>query len=42
MKNTRAEGRIRAKTGFLGFARSLAVMLITADNEPVVFSYNSK
>jgi serine-type D-Ala-D-Ala carboxypeptidase/endopeptidase (penicillin-binding protein 4) len=38
MKNTRAEGRIRAKSGFLGFARSLSGYAITADNEPVVFS----
>jgi serine-type D-Ala-D-Ala carboxypeptidase/endopeptidase (penicillin-binding protein 4) len=38
LKNTRAEGRIRAKTGFLGFARSLSGYAITADNEPVVFS----
>lgn len=38
LKNTRAEGRIRAKTGFLGFARSLSGYAITADNEPVVFT----
>ncbi len=38
LKNSRAEGRIRAKTGFLGFARSLSGYAITADNEPVVFT----
>jgi len=38
LKNTTAEGRIRAKTGFLGFVRSLSGYAITADNEPVVFS----
>jgi serine-type D-Ala-D-Ala carboxypeptidase/endopeptidase (penicillin-binding protein 4) len=38
LKNTTAEGRIRAKTGFLGFSRSLSGYAITADNEPVVFS----
>jgi serine-type D-Ala-D-Ala carboxypeptidase/endopeptidase (penicillin-binding protein 4) len=38
LKNTRAEGRVRAKTGFLGFARSLSGYAITADNEPIVFS----
>jgi D-alanyl-D-alanine carboxypeptidase/D-alanyl-D-alanine-endopeptidase (penicillin-binding protein 4) len=38
LKNSRAEGRVRAKTGFLGFARSLSGYAMTADNEPVVFS----
>jgi serine-type D-Ala-D-Ala carboxypeptidase/endopeptidase (penicillin-binding protein 4) len=38
LKNTNAEGRIRAKTGFLGFSRSLSGYALTADNEPVVFS----
>jgi serine-type D-Ala-D-Ala carboxypeptidase/endopeptidase (penicillin-binding protein 4) len=38
LKNTQAEGRIRAKTGYLGFARSLSGYAITADNEPLVFS----
>ncbi len=38
MQNTRAQGRIRAKTGFLDGVRSLSGYAFTADNEPVAFS----
>lgn len=38
MKNTRAEGRVRAKTGFLESIRSLSGYTYTGDNEPVAFS----
>lgn len=38
MKNTKAENKIRAKTGFIGSVRSLSGYAFTADNEPVAFS----
>jgi len=38
MKNTRAEGRVRAKTGFLESIRSLSGYTYTGDNEPIAFS----
>lgn len=38
MKNTRAEGLVRAKTGYIRSARSLSGFATTGDNEPVVFS----
>src|SRR5690606_3313828 len=37
MKNTRAEGKIRAKPGFLGNVRSLAGYAYTGDNELIAF-----
>jgi len=38
MKGTKAENNVRAKTGFIGSARSLSGYVNTADNEPVAFS----
>lgn len=38
MKNTRAENSVRAKTGYIGFARSLSGYAFTADGEPIAFS----
>jgi D-alanyl-D-alanine carboxypeptidase/D-alanyl-D-alanine-endopeptidase (penicillin-binding protein 4) len=38
LKNTRAEGKIRAKTGYLTAVRSLCGYAFTGDNEPVAFS----
>src|ERR1035437_4215240 len=38
LKNTRAEGKIRAKTGYLTAVRSLYGYAFTGDNEPVAFS----
>ncbi|MDR3667601.1 MAG: D-alanyl-D-alanine carboxypeptidase/D-alanyl-D-alanine-endopeptidase [Ignavibacteriaceae bacterium] len=38
MKNTRAEGKVRAKTGFLTYVRSLCGYAFTGDNEPVAFT----
>jgi D-alanyl-D-alanine carboxypeptidase/D-alanyl-D-alanine-endopeptidase (penicillin-binding protein 4) len=38
LKNTRAEGKIRAKTGYLKTIRSLCGYAFTGDNEPVAFS----
>jgi D-alanyl-D-alanine carboxypeptidase/D-alanyl-D-alanine-endopeptidase (penicillin-binding protein 4) len=38
LKNTKAENRIRAKTGFIGNVRSLSGYAYTADNEPVAFA----
>lgn len=38
MKNSRAENKIRAKTGFLEYVRSLSGYAYTGDNEPVVFT----
>jgi D-alanyl-D-alanine carboxypeptidase/D-alanyl-D-alanine-endopeptidase (penicillin-binding protein 4) len=38
MKNTRAENSVRAKTGFIGFVRSLSGYAFTADGEPLAFS----
>ena len=38
MKNTRAEERVRAKTGYLTAVRSLCGYAFTGDNEPVAFS----
>jgi D-alanyl-D-alanine carboxypeptidase/D-alanyl-D-alanine-endopeptidase (penicillin-binding protein 4) len=38
MKNTLAEGRIRAKTGFISFARNLSGYAKTLDNEDIAFS----
>jgi D-alanyl-D-alanine carboxypeptidase/D-alanyl-D-alanine-endopeptidase (penicillin-binding protein 4) len=38
MKNTRAESKVRAKTGFISHVRSLSGYTSTADNEPIAFS----
>ncbi len=38
MKNTSAENVIRAKTGYIGFVRSLSGYAVTGDNEPIAFS----
>lgn len=38
LKNTRAEGKIRAKTGYLKTVRSLCGYAFTGDNEPVAFT----
>ena len=38
MKNTKAENNVRAKTGYIGSARSLSGYVNTADNEPIAFS----
>jgi serine-type D-Ala-D-Ala carboxypeptidase/endopeptidase (penicillin-binding protein 4) len=38
LKNTRAEGKVRAKTGYLTTVRSLCGYAFTGDNEPVAFS----
>ncbi len=38
LQSTRAQGRIRAKTGFLDGVSSLSGYAFTADNEPVAFS----
>jgi D-alanyl-D-alanine carboxypeptidase/D-alanyl-D-alanine-endopeptidase (penicillin-binding protein 4) len=38
LKNTRAEAKIRAKTGYLTAVRSLCGYALTGDNEPVAFS----
>ncbi len=38
MKNTRAENSVRAKTGFIGFVRSLSGYAFTSDGEPLAFS----
>ena len=38
LKNTRAEGRVRAKTGYLTTVRSLCGYAFTGDNEPIAFS----
>ncbi len=38
MKNTRAEGNVRAKTGFLDNVRTISGFVRTADNEELVFS----
>lgn len=38
MKGTKAENNVRAKTGFIGSARSLSGYVTTGDNEPVAFS----
>jgi D-alanyl-D-alanine carboxypeptidase/D-alanyl-D-alanine-endopeptidase (penicillin-binding protein 4) len=38
LKNTKAEGKIRAKTGYLTAVRSLCGYALTGDNEPVSFS----
>jgi len=38
MKNTRAEDRVRAKTGYLTAVRSLCGYAFTGDNEPVAFA----
>jgi D-alanyl-D-alanine carboxypeptidase/D-alanyl-D-alanine-endopeptidase (penicillin-binding protein 4) len=38
MKNTTAEGIVRAKTGYIGHVRSLSGYAVTGDNEPVAFS----
>ena len=38
MKGTKAENNVRAKTGFIGSARSLSGYVTTGDNEPVSFA----
>lgn len=38
MKGTKAENNARAKTGYIGFVRSLSGYVNTGDNEPVAFS----
>ena len=38
MKGTSAANRIRAKTGFLEYVRSLSGYAFTGDNEPVAFT----
>jgi serine-type D-Ala-D-Ala carboxypeptidase/endopeptidase (penicillin-binding protein 4) len=38
LKNTRAEGKVRAKTGFLTDVRSLCGYAFTGDNEPIAFT----
>ena len=38
MKNTRAEDKVRAKTGYLTSVRSLCGYAYTGDNEPVAFA----
>jgi D-alanyl-D-alanine carboxypeptidase/D-alanyl-D-alanine-endopeptidase (penicillin-binding protein 4) len=38
MKNTSAENVVRAKTGYIGFVRSLSGYAVTGDNEPIAFS----
>lgn len=38
MKGSRAENKVRAKTGFLEYVRSLSGYAYTGDNEPVVFT----
>jgi serine-type D-Ala-D-Ala carboxypeptidase/endopeptidase (penicillin-binding protein 4) len=38
MQNTRAQGRVRAKPGYLEGVRSLSGYALTGDNEPVVFT----
>lgn len=38
MKGSKAENNVRAKTGFIDYARSLSGYVNTGDNEPVAFS----
>jgi serine-type D-Ala-D-Ala carboxypeptidase/endopeptidase (penicillin-binding protein 4) len=38
LKNTRAEGKVRAKTGYLKTVRSLCGYAFTGDNEPIAFT----
>ncbi len=38
LQNTKAQGKIRAKTGFIEGVRSLSGYAFTADNEPIAFS----
>jgi D-alanyl-D-alanine carboxypeptidase/D-alanyl-D-alanine-endopeptidase (penicillin-binding protein 4) len=38
MNKTKAQNKVRAKTGFLEYVRSLSGYAFTADNEPVAFS----
>jgi D-alanyl-D-alanine carboxypeptidase/D-alanyl-D-alanine-endopeptidase (penicillin-binding protein 4) len=38
LKNTRAEDKVRAKTGYLTAVRSLCGYAITGDNEPMAFA----
>ena len=38
MKNTKAAGKVRAKTGYLDEVRSLSGYAFTGDNEPVAFA----
>ena len=38
MQNTKAQGRVRAKPGFLENVRALSGYALTGDNEPVAFS----
>ena len=37
MKGSKAENNVRAKTGFIGYARSLSGYVNTGDNEPCRF-----
>lgn len=38
MKNTTAEEKVRAKTGFISHVRSLSGYALTGDNEPIAFT----
>lgn len=38
LKNTSAEERVRAKTGFISHVRSLSGFALTGDNEPIAFT----
>lgn len=38
MKNTSAEEKVRAKTGFISHVRSLSGYALTGDNEPIAFT----
>ncbi|MBW7889213.1 MAG: D-alanyl-D-alanine carboxypeptidase/D-alanyl-D-alanine-endopeptidase [Bacteroidetes bacterium] len=37
MKGTKAEGNVHAKTGFIGYVRSLSGYVTSSDGEPIVF-----
>jgi len=38
MQNTKAQGKIRAKPGYLESVRNLSGYAFTGDNEPIAFS----